>query len=307
MTRASGSSRTPGSRTGTSTASSRGRARPRVLYGVRSQAPRSVRRGLQRCVLWHRAVRHRCRPRAAPRPSGTDRADRLAGGRPGRGDRHAAHSPGTLREPGRSWLRGRGRRCPTSVPISCHVTYIDKFTFDEAADGSFVCSESENLVTYRSTNRSSTCPRSLTRLPISSSRATSSNMWRSHCGVEGARPDVEAAGKGDHGAFRRPIHLRRVTTPHDDRAHPCRPSLTRPRRARSLPRILPARGTGAELGRAGARGGGAEPRYPQACVYADTMSELLALVSDEIPFSSVDVLEPAHGSTVQEFFVLLDR
>ena len=40
---------------------------------------------------------------------------------------------------------GAGNR-PTSVPSGCHVTYIDAFTFDEAADGSFIGKANEGFV-----------------------------------------------------------------------------------------------------------------------------------------------------------------
>lgn len=38
---------------------------------------------------------------------------------------------------GRGFEIGAGYR-PTVVPANCHVTYVDKFTFEEAKDGSFV-------------------------------------------------------------------------------------------------------------------------------------------------------------------------
>jgi hypothetical protein len=46
---------------------------------------------------------------------------------------------------GNGYEVGAGNR-PTAVPVSCDVTYIDAFTFDEAADGSFIGVSNESFV-----------------------------------------------------------------------------------------------------------------------------------------------------------------
>ena len=208
---------------------------------------------------------------------------------------------------GRGFEVGAGDR-PTPVPIGCHVTYIDKFTFDEAADGSFVCSEAENLVhvsIYESIEHLPSIPDQTADFfvachviehvsdPIAALKELNRTLK-----PQGTVIIVVPDGRYTFDATRPPTTIEHMLA---DQLSPGRNELDHYleyfRRAAGVTNWVELASEGATRGR----------DIHKHVFTPDTMSELLSLVGDEIPFSSTEVLEPAHGSTVQEFYVVLAR
>jgi SAM-dependent methyltransferase len=208
---------------------------------------------------------------------------------------------------GRGYEIGAGDR-PAPVPLSCHVTYVDRFTFDEASDGSFVGTDSLNHVHV-------SIRESIEHMP-SIADGTADFFIACHviehvsdpiAGLEELHRKLKPGGHAilvvpdgryTFDASRPPTTVEHMLADHlspgrDELDH----YLEYFRRAAGDTNWVEVASEGA-----------ARDRDIHKHVFTpETMSELLSLVREETPFSRVEVLEPVQGPAVQEFYVLLER